>query len=426
MSRLGCFRKWWLGSSLVALIAVAATGEALAKDESPTSYTVKAGDSLGQIAVRHGVSLELLRKVNGISGDRIRAGQKLLLPTSYEVQPGDVLGTIAERFGIKLSELYRLNQMNEKSVLKVGQRIVIAGSAKPKAAPAPSAEPRSPQGATEPAKKTETKDPDPRDPDVEYYRHEVRLNEVLSAIAKRYAVSARELTRINRLGNGSLIRVGQKLDIPVTDANAHLTRPHPWSKYARRPFERGKVTLKAYAGEWTGRVFDAKGNVLPEARQRIQSMLASWETGKKVQVPIDPRLYELIVTVSDAFGGRPIRVVSGYRQSSYARHSKHRLGRALDFSIPGVPNSDVVDFLLTLPNTGVGYYPNSTHVHVDARGSRMYWVDVSGPGQAPRYVHKSNKGERAPVASLTKPAKRRSASPRSDGERMARLDPGRR
>jgi uncharacterized protein YcbK (DUF882 family) len=223
-----------------------------------------------------------------------------------------------------------------------------------------------------------------------------------------------------------VIRVGQTLKIPVSEDNAHLTRPKAWSRYARKDFERGVVTLKTMGGKWTGRVLDAKGNVLPAAQKRIQSMLASWETGKKVQIALDPRLYRLIVTVSDEFGGRPIRVVSGYRESSYAKNSKHRLGRALDFSIPGVPNSVLVDFLLTLPNTGVGYYPNSTHVHLDARGSRMYWVDVSGPGQAPRYVHKSNTGERAPVAGSTQPLPGRSVANETRGEKIARLDPRRR
>jgi uncharacterized protein YcbK (DUF882 family) len=134
--------------------------------------------------------------------------------------------------------------------------------------------------------------------------------------------------------------------------------------------------------------------VLPEERHRIQSMLGAWQKEKHVQVEVDPRLYQLIVRVSDEFGGRPIRVVSGYREKSFAKNSKHRSGRALDFSIPGVPNTALVDFLLTLPKTGVGYYPNTTHVHMDVRSTSMYWVDASGPGQKPRYVHKSNRGER--------------------------------
>lgn len=406
MPRSNRFSKWWLAAILAASSPDLALASDVPSEKSEATHTVKSGDSLGTIAEQHGVSLDLLRKVNGIESDAIRPGQVLLLPTFHEVKPGDVLGKIAERYGLKLSELYRLNGMNDKSVLRVGQKVIIASHQAPPREPTPSMEPAD-------------------DPHVEYYEHKVRPNEVLSLIAERYAVPTKDLSRINRLGKSSLIRPGQSLKIPITEDNEHLTRPKSWGKYAQRNFERGKVTLKAWSSEWTGRVLDEKGNVLPEAKQRIQSMLGSWETGKKVQVPLDPRLYRLIVTVSDEFGGRPIRVVSGYREKSHARNSKHRLGRALDFSIPGVPNDALVDFLVTLPNTGVGYYPNSTHVHMDARASRMYWVDASGPGQAPRYVHKSNQGERAPVAVAAKLAKRRPASKGAHAV-MARLETRRR
>lgn len=347
---LGRFKKWWSAAGLVALLihGAARAEDARAPDGPGATYTVKAGDVLGVIAERQGVSLALLRKVNDLSSDTIHPGQTLKLPAR--------------------------------------------------------------EGKAASASK-----PEPEVPDFEYYQHEVRKNEVLSVIAERYGVPTKQLRELNRLANASLIRVGQRLNIPVTDENAHLTRPKSWSKYARRKFERGVVTLTTSVGSWTGRVLDEKGEVLPEARQRIQSMLGSWETGKRVQVPLHPRLYQLIVSVSDEFGGRPIRVVSGYRERSHARHSKHRTGSALDFSIPGVPNSAVVDFLLTVPKTGVGYYPNTTHVHMDARASSMYWVDVSGPGQAPRYVHKSTTGERAPAVSASKRARRGSDTQTSDG-----------
>ena len=71
--------------------------------------------------------------------------------------------------------------------------------------------------------------------------------------------------------------------------------------------------------------------------------------------------------VSDTFGGRPIRVVSGHRTRSYSRFSRHKVGRAIDFSIPGVPNAVLRDYLLTFPNVGVSYYPNSSFVHFDVR-----------------------------------------------------------
>jgi LysM repeat protein len=111
MSRLGCSSTWWLAAVLAAVLVhdVAPASEARTPDGHGATYTVKAGDSLGAIAERQGVSLVLLRKVNGVTRDKIRPGQVLLLPTVHEVKPGDVLGTIAERYGMKLRELYRLN-----------------------------------------------------------------------------------------------------------------------------------------------------------------------------------------------------------------------------------------------------------------------------------------------------------------------------
>ena len=88
--------------------------------------------------------------------------------------------------------------------------------------------------------------------------------------------------------------------------------------------------------------------------------------------------------VSDTFGGRPIRVVSGFRTSSFFSDSRHKQSAAVDFSIPGIPNSVVRQYLLLFDNAGVGYYPNSSFVHLDVRGCAMQWVDYAGPGEAPR------------------------------------------
>jgi len=62
------------------------------------------------------------------------------------------------------------------------------------------------------------------------------------------------------------------------------------------------------------------------------------------------------------------------------------VGQAFDFSVPGVPNEALRDFLRTMPDVGVGYYPNSTHVHLDVREKPCYWVDYSTPGAHPMYA----------------------------------------
>jgi hypothetical protein len=45
----------------------------------------------------------------------------------------------------------------------------------------------------------------------------------------------------------------------------------------------------------------------------------------------------------------------------------------------------VRDFCRTLRNAGCGYYPNSTFVHMDVRDTKAFWVDLSRPGEPPRY-----------------------------------------
>ncbi|MCK6587940.1 MAG: D-Ala-D-Ala carboxypeptidase family metallohydrolase [Polyangiaceae bacterium] len=102
---------------------------------------------------------------------------------------------------------------------------------------------------------------------------------------------------------------------------------------------------------------------------------------------VDAGLLARIDAIARKFPDRPISVVSGYRPQS--RGSLHQTARAIDLRVAGVPNDDLVAFCKTLPDTGCGYYPNSSFVHVDVRhpgtGS-VTWIDASGPGEPPRYV----------------------------------------
>ncbi len=64
----------------------------------------------------------------------------------------------------------------------------------------------------------------------------------------------------------------------------------------------------------------------------------------------------------------------------------------MDFSVEGVPNTVVRDFCRTFRNAGVGYYPNSSFVHLDVRTGKAYWIDYSHPGEAPHYDSPSGQG----------------------------------
>jgi membrane-bound lytic murein transglycosylase D len=102
-------------------------------------YRVRAGDTLGAIAKRHGVSESALAKHNGIKNRRlIRIGQKLKIPggssggTSaggvYTVRRGDTLDSIARKHGTTAKSIAALNGLRNRNRIKAGQRLVLPGS----------------------------------------------------------------------------------------------------------------------------------------------------------------------------------------------------------------------------------------------------------------------------------------------------------
>ncbi len=100
---------------------------------------------------------------------------------------------------------------------------------------------------------------------------------------------------------------------------------------------------------------------------------------------LDPELLERLQRLAEAFEGHAIEILSGYRPTA-APTSRHHHGRALDLRVADVDREAVRDALVGLEGTGVGFYPQSTFVHVDVRERATYWVDESGPGEPPRYV----------------------------------------
>jgi len=102
-------------------------------------------------------------------------------------------------------------------------------------------------------------------------------------------------------------------------------------------------------------------------------------------IKLDAGLLTRLQGIANAYPGRAIEIVSGYRP--HARPgSRHRAGRAIDLRIEGVDNRGLSELARTFDATGVGYYPNSTFVHVDVRDSSFYWVDRSKPGQRADYA----------------------------------------
>jgi len=111
---------------------------------STATYRVRSGDSLWEIAQRHGMTLDQIAGLNGISTrSTIRPGQTLKvyaasaapsrdyasLPTnggsSYRVRPGDTIWDIARKHGVSVDAILKANSLNKRSVIKPGQTLKI-------------------------------------------------------------------------------------------------------------------------------------------------------------------------------------------------------------------------------------------------------------------------------------------------------------
>lgn len=102
---------------------------------------------------------------------------------------------------------------------------------------------------------------------------------------------------------------------------------------------------------------------------------------------LDRGLLLRLQAVANEFKGKPISIVSGYRPT--AKSGYHKEARALDVHVEGVRNEDLVTFCRSLSDTGCGYYPHSSFVHMDVRPAgtgHVYWIDASGPGEPAKYV----------------------------------------
>lgn len=167
---------------------------------------------------------------------------------------------------------------------------------------------------------------------------------------------------------------------PVPPASPHTIAPVD----AREAPEVAFVHLRKHERH-TLRLFDQAGRLQFAALHELRGFLSDPRT--KIDHPIHWRLATLLVAVAAHFPGRAIEVVSGYRHHN--RHhdeSRHTRGHALDFRVEGVPNRALFELLrASFADVGVGYYPNSTFVHLDVRERGTFWVDYSGPGQTPCY-----------------------------------------
>ena len=157
---------------------------------SDNVYVVKNGDSLYSIANKFGVSVESLKSINGITGNLINVGQRLVIPSDAGVNPGDYvvytvkrndsLWNIANSYGVSVNDIVDYNNLGT-TVLQIGQQLLIPNLNNSFI-----------------------------DSGVIYV---VKNGDSLWSIGKKYNVGVNDLKSANNL-NSNMLSIGQQLIIP--------------------------------------------------------------------------------------------------------------------------------------------------------------------------------------------------------------------
>ena len=157
------------------------------------THVVQRGETLGEIALDHGVTVRALVRANDIADpDVILIGRQLLIPgtddpldisksptVAHTVSRGDLLALIARDHGVSVSAIVVANSIDNANLIHPGQLLVIPG-------------------------------PGTAGVEVALY-HVVREGDSLSSIAARHGISVEDLAKANGMTATSVIAAGIRL-----------------------------------------------------------------------------------------------------------------------------------------------------------------------------------------------------------------------
>ncbi len=195
-------------------------------------YQIKNGDNLGYIANKFHTSIDLIRQVNGINGNQIRAGKHLLIPVaaksldsyilsqdqriakkqarpqqgfkvSHIVVSGDNLWDIGQRYKVTGSKIAKWNGFAPRDTLKLGQKLVIW------------------QKPTSVNKKVATARVNSvvEQAIMRNITYKVRRGDSFARIADKFNVRISDIERWNSLSRNKYLQPGQRLKLSVDVTN---------------------------------------------------------------------------------------------------------------------------------------------------------------------------------------------------------------
>ena len=184
-------------------------------------HRIRRGETLGGLALRYQTTPRVLRQLNNLNGNLIRAGHYLVIPITaraegsqqyalrdiaangdksiHTVRSGENLWLLARRYGTTVRQLCHWNNISPRALLQPGQQIVVVYGPSSSIIPASLHTLTVPGTVAKPRKIT--------------YR--VLRGDSLYRISRRFKVSIAQLRRWNGIKRNQYLRPGQKITIYV-------------------------------------------------------------------------------------------------------------------------------------------------------------------------------------------------------------------
>jgi len=192
-------------------------------------YKIKRGDSLGKIAQKFNTEIALIKQVNNVKGNQIRAGKFLLIPVAtasldsyllsqdqrlaktqnkvlagekriHIVKSGDTLWDLSRAFNVSTRSIAKWNGMAPRDTIKPGQKLVIWQKTTLK---------NLASNTLTPSEKAIMRN----------INYRVRKGDSFARIADKFNVSITDIERWNSLNRKKYLQPGQMLKLSVDVTN---------------------------------------------------------------------------------------------------------------------------------------------------------------------------------------------------------------
>ena len=250
--------------------------------QDPKSYTIKKGDTLGQIAEDHGVRSKQLKEANNLKNHNLQIGQKLVIPNAvvvktsninsqkkldsnytvsniYKVNKGDTISGISSKFNISKENIKQWNNLDNNN-LRIGQNLYLTPNKDIVTAS---------QREQQKIKSKFTGE------------YKVKSGDTLGHIAAKYKVSVKDIKTANNLNSNNL-SIGKVLKVPA-QAKKDKVLAKKQTKETIVSTSKSKYIVKK--GDTLGGIAQRHGSTVSEIKQASSLKNSKIKVGDVLLIP---------------------------------------------------------------------------------------------------------------------------------------------